>query len=254
MKKYFFFDIDNTLTNFITKQIPSSTIETIEKLKANGHFVAIATGRSFYSAKPVADYLKIDNIVCSGGKGICLSGKLIEDEPLPLQESLQLIDECISKDIPFGVLIEDKDDIYCLDSRFKEAKVRKFKNWFIDPAFDFNSLKSIHKIYVLCDKNLEADISSLKNITHFRYHHAFISIQADEKYNGILKIVRYVNGDENEIVVFGDELNDLDMFLKAPFSIAMKNGVEELKKHASYVTDTSADDGIYKACLHFHWI
>ena len=56
-KKYFFFDIDGTLT---TKnpggEVLPSTLNTIKQLKENGHFVAIATGRLFHDAK---DYLDL---------------------------------------------------------------------------------------------------------------------------------------------------------------------------------------------------
>jgi hydroxymethylpyrimidine pyrophosphatase-like HAD family hydrolase len=37
-------------------------------------------------------------------------------------------------------------------------------------------------------------------------------------------------------------------------SVAMGNGVPELKARASYVTSNADDDGIYKACRHFGWI
>ena len=37
-------------------------------------------------------------------------------------------------------------------------------------------------------------------------------------------------------------------------SIAMGNGKDELKKKATYVTDTNVNDGIEKACRHFGWI
>ena len=46
--KYFFFDIDGTLTNIHTGELVQSGLETLRKLEAEGHFVAIATGRAYY--------------------------------------------------------------------------------------------------------------------------------------------------------------------------------------------------------------
>lgn len=254
MKKYFFFDIDNTLTDYTTKQIPNSTRETIQRLQENGHFVAIATGRSFYSAYPVLKDANIQNCVCSGGKGLYIDGKLVKDDPLDLQSCLNLIEECQTKDIPIGILPKDEDTIYCFDDRFQKANVRRFSKWIIDDQLNIYSWPSIHKMYILTTKEDEKQLSSLNHISHFRYHPRFLSIQADEKYTGILEMMKSISGDISQIVVFGDELNDLDMFLKAPFSIAMGNGIDELKKIASYITDTSKDDGIYKACRYFGWI
>ena len=49
-KKYFFFDIDGTLTDRSTGQIVPSAAEAVRKLKEAGHFVSIATGRACYKA------------------------------------------------------------------------------------------------------------------------------------------------------------------------------------------------------------
>ena len=57
-----------------------------------------------------------------------------------------------------------------------------------------------------------------------------------------------------DVVVFGDAVNDLVMFDPAWTSIAMGNGMQELKDRADYVTAENTDDGIMKACLHFGWI
>ena len=43
-KKYFFFDIDGTLTDRATGNIVPSAILAVQKLKEAGHFVAINTG------------------------------------------------------------------------------------------------------------------------------------------------------------------------------------------------------------------
>ena len=53
MRKYFFFDIDGTLTNSNPGGIIlPSTFETLDKLRKNGHFVAIATGRAHWMSDP----------------------------------------------------------------------------------------------------------------------------------------------------------------------------------------------------------
>ena len=44
------------------------------------------------------------------------------------------------------------------------------------------------------------------------------------------------------------------MFIPEWTSIAMGNGIDELKKKATYVTTDADKDGIYNACLHYGWI
>ena len=60
-KKYFFFDIDGTLT---TKNpggiVPESTLRTLAQLRRNGHFICIATGRGQAKALEYSRPLGID--------------------------------------------------------------------------------------------------------------------------------------------------------------------------------------------------
>ena len=54
-RKYIFFDIDGTLLDDNPGgKILESTYRTLDKLKENGHFVAIATGRAQYMAMDAA--------------------------------------------------------------------------------------------------------------------------------------------------------------------------------------------------------
>ena len=52
---------------------------------------------------------------------------------------------------------------------------------------------------------------------------------------------------EYETVAMGDSENDLPMLEYADISIAMGNGVKEVKEKADYVTDKIDNDGLYKA-------
>ena len=78
--------------------------------------------------------------------------------------------------------------------------------------------------------------------------------QYDEKKKGIMLMMDHLNAPYEDVVVFGDGMNDLVMFDPLWTSIAMGNGKEKLKEKADYVTEANVDDGIEKACRHFGWI
>ena len=82
----------------------------------------------------------------------------------------------------------------------------------------------------------------------------YFVIQYDRKKDGILQMMEYLNADPKDVVVFGDDWNDLVMFDPRWFSIAMGNACDALKEKADYVTAANIEDGIWKACRHFHWI
>ena len=50
-----------------------------------------------------------------------------------------------------------------------------------------------------------------------------------------------------EVAVFGDDLNDLEMIRHYPGSVAMGNGAAEVKAAAGYVTQTNDENGIAAA-------
>ncbi|MBR0230335.1 MAG: HAD hydrolase family protein, partial [Erysipelotrichaceae bacterium] len=69
-RKYFFFDIDGTLTNIKTGEFVPSGLETLRQLEAAGHFVAIATGRAYYKTLPAVQKAGIHNFVTNGGAAL----------------------------------------------------------------------------------------------------------------------------------------------------------------------------------------
>ena len=58
-RKYFFFDIDATLTDDATHKIIPSAEWTLHELERCGHFVSIATGRAHYKTVSFTDPIGI---------------------------------------------------------------------------------------------------------------------------------------------------------------------------------------------------
>lgn len=52
--------------------------------------------------------------------------------------------------------------------------------------------------------------------------------------------------DKYELVVFGDQGNDLPMFQIAHRRIAVANAINELKRHATYIIESNEQDGVVK--------
>ena len=119
---------------------------------------------------------------------------------------------------------------------------------------DIDSVAAIYKIYVAIPKEEEEKLTKKELIGHLRFEPEYLMFQPDNKRGGIVKMMEYLGVDNKNVVVFGDDYNDMDMFCKDWFSIAMGNGCQDLKDMASYVTDTNVNDGIKKACEHFEWI
>ena len=134
------------------------------------------------------------------------------------------------------------------------GKRKEPTRYIIDDALNVDEMDHFLKIYVAVPKEEEERLTSKELIGHLRFEPEYLMFQPDNKRGGILKMMERLHGDIKDVVVFGDDYNDLDMFCPEWFSIAMGNGCQELKDAADYVTETNLNDGIQKACRHFGWI
>ena len=256
MKKYFFFDIDNTLTVRTGERsvVPASTREALRRLEERGHFTAIATGRSYAMAEGFFKELGFQNMVHDGGNGITISGKMLGIEPLDKEKCLALIDECRRKGILWALTPDDSMNRLSpfVDFEEKAGDSYMISRWV--PDLDPAELEKIHKVYVMVSPEEEGSLEALKALPHVRYCREYIFIEPTEKHKGIYRVLDYFGADPADVVVFGDGYNDLSMFRPEWISIAMGNAVSELKEKADYVTTDNAHDGIFHACRHFGWI
>jgi hydroxymethylpyrimidine pyrophosphatase-like HAD family hydrolase len=67
----------------------------------------------------------------------------------------------------------------------------------------------------------------------------------------VATLSRLLNVPPEQIVTLGDMPNDVLMFRKSGFSIAMGNSSEKVKAQASAVTDSNEDEGFANAVRRF---
>lgn len=255
-KKFFFFDIDGTLAvGTPGKQyIPESAKRALKKLEEQGHFIAIATGRSYAMAYEYMKELGFHNMVSDGGNGITIDDQLIEIKPLDYQLCLDLIDECKEKGFIWAFSPDNATRRLAPDDRFYDFTHDEYMDTVVKKGLDPRDYPEIYKVYVACLAPMEEQLESLKKLPWCRFHKEYLFVEPGDKSVGIKAIVDHLGGCYKDVVVFGDEKNDLSMFIDEWISIAMGNAIDELKEKATYVTDNAEDDGILKACQHFGWI
>ena len=63
----------------------------------------------------------------------------------------------------------------------------------------------------------------------------------------LAKVAEMKGIEKDEVMVLGDSFNDYSMFTEFKNSYAMKNAIDDIKKIATYVTETNNNDGVGKA-------
>ena len=256
-RKYFFFDYDGTLAVPRTRTIPQSTLETLDKLREKGHFIALATGRLQVNAVDYIDSAGITNIVADGGYSVTLNGELKWMEGLPLEpvkRSLRILEK---NGIPWAVSTTNELVRYSARKDFAEIAGDYYVPTKFDPRLRIDDLTCIYKAYIPCSAEDEPKVQAtgaLDNVPHARYDSATLFIEPMDKQRGIKRMMDILGAPYSDVVVFGDGFNDVSMFIPEWTSIAMGNAREVLKQRADYVTTACDDDGIMNACKHFGWI
>ena len=105
----------------------------------------------------------------------------------------------------------------------------------------------------MSEQELLRILPSAELLGHIWFEPEYLLVQQDCKREGIYRMLEIVGGSPEDVVVFGDDLNDMDMFAPEFYKIAMGNGHPELKAAADLVAPANTDDGIYRVCQENGW-
>ena len=250
-KRYLFFDIDGTLAagGYERTYVPESAMRALSKLRDAGHFLCIATGRSHGMAVEFMDLFGIANMVSDGGNGLTIDGQFLGVEPLPREKVAALLAECDEKEFPWGLVVDDTPRRVCPDARFLDFTQDDYMETVIVPGAGVEQYPDVYKVNIACYAPNEMWLDTLSDLPWARFHDDYLFVEPTDKARGIRRVMDRLGASYEDVIVFGDAMNDLSMFVPEWTCVAMGNACDELKAKADYVTTRAEEDGIYNACL-----
>ena len=249
---YVFFDIDGTLISHVgISHIPDETRIAINELKAHGHVPAIATGRAAFLAINAAKEFGIEYLVCSGGAEIIADGKMIHKKYFPDEHIESFVR--VAEKFPETTAAVDEKYLYA-GNAFKDF----FAYFNAQAGYDCIRPLSEMKRMIICYIMLpHSELTKEHGLFYsppegvrLELMHQFTEARHESasKWSGIELLIANEGASLNDVIVFGDGPNDIDMLEHANIGVAVGGASDDVKRHADYVCDDIDDGGILKAC------
>lgn len=254
-------DLDGTLLTS-NHTVSLQTAAALKQANDQGILVMPASGRPLSG---VVSYFKEigispDNyaVVFNGGMVQKLTGEVVVSHLLSYEDLTDLIK--LSEGSQCTLQFMQKDCYLTLESQLSD--LMKLTTKLTKMPFKFIKKEELSSDFTFIKAEFlgsASEIAKLKaKIPKDWYQRWEISGSGDQiieinapgatKGNAVHELAEKLKIKDSEVVVFGDQANDLSMFKNDSFcKVAMGNAIDDLKKRATFVTASHDDDGIAKA-------
>ena len=248
--KIIFFDIDDTLRNSKTGFIPSTIPTAFKLLRDKGILTGIATGRGIFGVVPEIQELKPDFFVTLNGAYIeDKKGNVIYSNKIARDKVEEYIAWTKEVGIDYGLVGSHEAKLSRRTEMISQAIDPIYPDLEVDP--DFYQKEDIYQMWSFEDQGddltLPESLASTLRLVRWHEHSSDVVPISGSKAAGVAKVVDQLGLKPENVMVFGDELNDLELFDYAGISVAMGISHEKIKEKADYTTKTLEEDGIFDA-------
>lgn len=248
MKKAIVFDLDGTLLNSY-KHIPIKEKKYIQKLYNNQIKIIIATGRGEEAFGLISD-IPYNGVILNNGMQIYYNNKIIKSNFIDKSKVLCALIELDNLNYKIGGVRCNKHY-----TNFNADKMwNDISNW--EKTEIYNLPEQLDKLYIVYQTQLDIvrivnKIPSEFNVSIARDNLLFIMPNNISKFSSLKFLLEYYNITEQEVVSFGDDLNDLELIKECGIGIAMGNSLDIVKESADCITLTNDEGGIFKMMKEF---
>lgn len=262
--------MDGTLLNS-EKGCSKRTIETLKKAQQQGVWIVPVTGRAINGLPQVLKDLKVRyGIFCNGASCYDLhNDQLLVANHFSVEEALMLLHMGDKYDATHDVYAGgcgyceayylDHFEEYTMEVPIQELihKTRKRLEGSLDD-FLRNSQMTVEKVNMFFKNLDEREIAKkefaatgITDPVSALYNNLEMGKKGVNKGDALMQFIKVLGIDKDEVMACGDASNDLKMIQYAGIGVAMKNGNDEVKAVADYITDTNDQDGVAKAIEKF---
>lgn len=254
MIKLLLTDVDGTLVKEGGDTLNPEYYEVITELKKEGVRFGVASGRQYESIKHLFDPVKKDMLfLCNNGTYVTSNGQDTFLDRMEREDVLEIIEDV--RKIPSGILMYDTKDITYIESGNPgfHRMLRDDYHYAFQQVPDLKKVKKdCIKLSVYCPENMEgimgkAFLPKWKDRVKASYSgECFLDCMrlGSNKGKALAAIQEMYDISREETMVFGDNLNDIEMLRQADYSFAVENARKEVRQAAGYLAAPYWEDGV----------
>ena len=255
-------DVDGTLIT-ADKVLTPRAADAVKALAAAGIAFAITSGRPPRGMAMLIEPLALRTPIAGFNGGVFVHPDLsvIESRTLDPATAKKTVELILNQALDAWVYTADEWLIRNLDAPHvaREAWTVKFDAKVVSEFTDAHLAHAVKIVGISNDLDLVADCEKLAQKTQGEKARAaraqpyYLDVTHPQANKGavVATLSKFLNIPPAQIVRFGDMPNDVLMFRKSGFSIAMGNSSDDVKAQASAVTDSNEDEGFANAVRKF---
>lgn len=250
-------DMDGTLLNE-EKQISNGNKAAIQKARAAGKHVVIATGRPLVGIKRYLEALEMteeeDYVIAFNGALVqtAKSGRVISKKTLAWQDYQDLYEVSQSLGVHIQALSEHHVMTPVANPYTEvEATINLIETEVIPVSEVSQSCTIVKVMFVDEGEKLDLALERLPEwvkdkYTIVRSSEIFLEFldKSVNKGSGVAALAEEIGLSSAEVICVGDAGNDLDMIQYAGLGVAMENAFDEVKAAADFITKSNVEDGV----------
>ena len=284
MYKLITIDLDGTLLNRYG-EVTEYTKNIIKQVTQKGILVVLASGRISESVLTIAKEIGANKYYISGNGSVLYDmqkNEILYENYLNKEKVLEIIELCEKNSIYYNIYTESSVIAKSLNYNVafynyennKKSSDKKTEINIVEDVYDYVKKLNTNKFLkmTICDESkivFSSILRKLKNISNIDvlevshmsqkkikagtkeisvgYYYTEVSSKNVDKWYAIEEIMKLENIEQEEVMSFGDNNNDILMIKNAGLGIAMGHSNEQVKKVADFITKTNDEDGVAKA-------
>jgi len=248
-------DMDATLLNS-DKALSAYTLDVLSKCRSRGLDIVPATARAYKNCvfkgfiADVAPYGGVYN----DGAVVIVGGKEIFARTIAHQTALDVYRLLAAEPACRRIILDGPDGYFVNADMSNPANIGSYGYL---PAYNADCFANFENGAYELAIELTGDMAEalrLADLLRCRFDDIHLTCVVDDllliapvgvnKFGGVARLAEHAGVKLENIVVFGDSLNDLEMIQQIPNSVAVGNARDEVKAAARWVCDTNDQDGV----------